>query len=166
MKKNDYVLLGFDLKISNYDLASIDVFIWEQDENNIELLLSSGGMENIFQLLSGDLHLVEEITSKGTIAVAVMCNIKYLPILEGKFGKYNYSNISWKTLLDQEWLFRGFDIVDIDGMFSFFGMFTEFECSKLLTLDDDLEAYVKLANTMVPEHVPFLPLAIFTYQKK
>lgn len=165
MKNKKYLLLGFDLKIKMHELASVDLCIWKQNKDSIEALYLQGGEDNFFQLLSANLDIVEKITGKETIAMAVLIDKAFLHIVEDKFGKYDYQFITLESLLDRKWFIQGIDIVDIDGLFSFFGMDVRYERTELLSNDDKVNDYVELANKLIPEHSPFLPCMILTYQK-
>ncbi|MHC5224538.1 hypothetical protein [Ignatzschineria sp. LJL83] len=169
MDSKNYRLLGFELKLAEDVLPSVDCCIWDDDEIGTEKLCALGAQRNMVQLMDSEWDLIENSTKEGSVAMAVLIDMKYLPmlrILDSQYALSPYPEIDFDALLARSWEFRGFDIVDVDGLFSIFDMLPSFRRQELLSVEDDLDHYVELANTAVPSHSPFAPLAIFTYQSR
>jgi hypothetical protein len=164
----NYTLLGFDLRCSNDGSKSVDTFVWCQALDEIKNVKEGGVTENLAQLLSCPVSVIEKYVRKGVTGVAIAVANQGYKIMEDILFKGLISNpTSPKFLISRGWKFEGLDVADANGYFSVFGMKNKSKelniGTHLFLSEAEAETLIAPANLLFPSHAPFVIYAVFTF---
>lgn len=166
---SNYMLLGFDFRLSGNKLFSVDACIWEQAEDIYQHLLDKGCIENPVQLLNAPADVIEENTQPKALGVAIAVSESGLQIMKSLFGNNFLQSLqSPKYLINRGWEFQGFDVADANGYFSVFDIDSvaqKITSKRSLFLNErEAEMLIEPAARVYPSHAPFIVFAVLTYR--
>ncbi len=165
---DNYTLLGYDFRKPSDVPFTIDACLWEQDDDLYQRLVDTTCKENVAQLLDGPVSVIEENASSDTIAVAFAVSPDGFRMMESMFkGRFLERISTPNLLLSRGWQLCGFDVADINGYFSVFGIDSHAPKlnigTKLFKNEKDAAALVESANKLYPTHSPFAVFSVLTY---
>lgn len=164
----DFTFLGFDFRVPSGCPKTVDACLWEQAGNVYKRVLNSGCQENFAQLLECLPSEIEGNVSPNAIGVAIAISPSgYLAIQEKLKWPMSTRPLSPLHLAKRNWVFEGYDVADIDGYFSVFGIDSAAPRlnagTQLFKTMREAQSFVLPATELYPSHAPFAVFAIFTY---
>jgi hypothetical protein len=160
----DFVFLGFDLRVRGNDWCSVDATVWPQSDAYQAL----ASYENASQLLGCAPGVIERYADQQNVPVAISVAPEGFKLMEAVYGAdFIDRTQSPMFLLDRGWVFNGFDVGDVNGYFSIFGI--DAGAPKLplpnclFQSAKDAAAVIAPACSLYPSHSPFAIFSIMTY---
>ena len=164
---NDYVLLGFDLRVPSTAIYTTDACFWEQADDAYQTVLAQGYSENIVQLLDCPVAIMEQASSSAATAIAIAVSPSSLELVKATFGwPVTESSLCVHDLIARNWAFKGIDVADVNGFLSVFGIDSEnhkLPVKGLFLDESDANACAKLAEALYPSHAPFALFGVFVF---
>jgi hypothetical protein len=164
---NDYILLGYDLRVPSTAIYTTDACIWEQAEDAYQNVLAQGYSENIVQLLDCPVATIEQAGNSAAIAIAIAVLPSSLDLVKAIFGWPVLENsLGIHDLIARNWAFKGIDVADVNGFFSVFGIDSEnpkLPVKDLFLNESDAKGCAKLAEALYPSHAPFGLFGVFVF---
>lgn len=164
---DDYVLLGFDLRVPNPRIYTTDACAWEQDHDSYQSLLAQGYNESIVQLLDCPVEAIEKAYCSKTNVIAIAVAPSSLGLVNETFGWPVMTNsLPIRDLLARKWIFKGIDVADVNGFFSVFGIGSinpKIPFDELFADESSANACAELAGTLYPSHTPFGLFGVFVF---
>ena len=164
---NDYVLLGFDLRVPSPAIHTTDACIWGQADDAYQTVLAQGYSENIVQLLDCPVVIMEQASNSAATAIAIAVSPSSLELVKATFGwPVTEYSLCIHDLIARNWAFKGIDVADINGFFSVFGIDSEnpkLPFKDLFLDESDAKACAKLAEELYPSHAPFALFGVFVF---
>jgi hypothetical protein len=163
-------VVGFDIRVHASEQLSVDALMWPQDEQRYAEALARGLSENELQLLVSNPEKIEDMVDSVAVGLAVAVREDVEALLLKRFnGPLLDTFISGSDLVRRNWRFRGFDVADVDGLFSAFGIGGRDALKDLgRELFQDYSEAQKTAHRAslnVPAHAPFVPFALYTFSR-
>lgn len=167
----DYIFLGFDLRLSGCPTKTVDAFLWEQALDARERVLELGHQENIAQQLDCDVEILESHVSHTTTGIAITCSPNAIEIVKKTYGWPIVNHpYTVKDLLARGWKFEGFDVADVDGFFSVFGIDADAPKlsvgKKLFESEAEAQDFIVPATSLYPTHAPFIVFGVLLFDHK
>lgn len=164
---NDYVLLGYDLRVPSTTIYTTDACLWEQADDAYQNVLAQGYSENIVQLLDCPVVTIEQASNSAAVAIAIAVSPSSLELVEATFGWPVLENsLGIHDLIARNWVFKGIDVADVNGFFSVFGIDSEnpkLPVKDLFLNESDAKDCAKLAEALYPSHAPFALFGVFVF---
>lgn len=166
---SDYVLLGFDFRLSGDCINSVDGYVWEPALDIVEEIMEDGYKENLAQLLSCPASVIEKKVSPDVVGVAIAVSTSGYAIMKRLLFENLIENPgSPEYLLSRGWDFKGLDVADANGYFSVFGIDSVAQKlgagGHLFSNEQEAEVFINPATKLYPSHSPFVIFAVFTYE--
>lgn len=166
---SEFSTLGFDLRVPNFELKSVDALVWSQNEDAYEIAKMGGIDENCLQLLECESDKIEQQVSAEAVGVAIATSRSGMEKIVERFGWPKGSRrLSASKLVERGWKLCGFDVADLDGYFSVFGIDSnepKLQIKDCLFSDPfEAEHFVDKASKLYPSHAPFAVFALLTWE--
>ena len=163
-------VVGFDIRVRTGGQLSVDALIWPQDEQRYAAALARGLQENELQLLTSNPEEMEGLVDGVAVGLAVAVREDVEAFLLQRFdGPLMDTFISGSDLERRNWQFRGFDVADVDGLFSVLGIGGRDALKDLggeLFQDySEAQKTAQRASFSISVHAPFVPIALYTYAR-
>lgn len=196
MKKEKRLIIGFDYRFSyeksikrldyytfqNLKVLSGDPNVWERPREVYDLLDQDPEyVINPLTLATNFEFLKKKMPSnvaEYSMPMAISLSSKAISCVIEKYGSFWFSDLmSEDDLLSQGWDFMGFDVLDINGLYSgingcgykedtrellkrnFSKYFNDFS---LISLYQKAVEFSDISNREIPAHAPFYSVGIFT----
>ena len=162
---------GFDIRIGHPPFITLDGIYWDINEMARQAVVSQGGSETPIQLLDADIRLIETVLDANSSAIALFPSDRTRLLIErqGKWISPTHSYTRFQ-LAKRGWSPCGYDVVDINGFFSLFGIDGLAESmgvsARLFDHLEQAECAAISASSLIPSHAPFGVFSISVFPRR